>query len=89
MSPSSYTGQVLVHKPAPGNLVTGPISAALRRALVNAPAPLLGRDRAPTAYHGPQISAEYGCIPRARPAILSQSRASLSFSDPVWIDMLH
>jgi hypothetical protein len=89
MSPSSDTGQVLVHTPAPGNLVMGPTSAALSRALVNAPVSLLGHERALTAYHWPQISAEYGCISRARPAMLSQSRASLSFSDPVWIDMLH
>lgn len=56
MESSILTGQVLVHKPAPGLLVTRQTSPALSGDLGNALMPLLWSNRALTAWHGHQIS---------------------------------
>ena len=56
MRPSILTGQVFVHKPAPGLLVTRQTSAALGGHLVDAPMPLLWSGHALIAWHGHQLS---------------------------------
>jgi len=77
MESSILTGQVLVHKPATGLLVTGQTSPALGGDLVHAPMPLIWSDRALTVWHGHQIPVRDTAAPPA-PGMIPPDRTWLT-----------